>query len=1325
MKGRNKRLLGKILKVTAATAIFASTIGGTFAGKSVIPDLESKAAETDALPMGNITPEMAQKFQGSQANAVATYNSATGTLDYRATTSRIARINIGFPRTTTDIQVGKSYRVYYVIDANSSPTYLVQWASLGPSGGVYFDNMTGLIGTPSGFQLNQYTPPKFGGDQIGLDASNNRNYVMKYDVKVNNLIEGINNHGYLWLIPNGSNHPTNWSVRLKSAHVFELDSGGSPILSNPTINEVKYTDTNVTGTAEPGSTVTIYNGSNQAIGTGTANSNGSYSISIPAQPAGSNVSAGYTIQTPDGQTLRSERVSTTVVGPDLPAAPTINPVTDIDTVVTGTAEPGSTVEIRVNGSVIGMGIAGENGDYSISIPRQDAGTELSVLARNVTGASPEAKITVTATPITIPQLDEVTDHDTSVTGTADPGALVTLTINGTNYTGVADGSGNFTILIPRQDAGTVITAKATLNGKTSETTSTTVSDRTAPSAPTINEPITDQQTEVNGTAEPNSTVVIRVGGVEIGQGVTDASGNYRVSIPAQAAGTVLVAYATDAAGNTSPGTSTTVVSSEIPAPTIDQVTDQDTIVKGKTEPNAKVTVQIPQPGGGTWSREGVADANGNYSVTIPQQAAGTEITVVAEKDGKTAQSSTTVVDATAPDAPVIFPVTDEDTIVRGTAEPFSTVKLYADNIQIGEVQAGSDGSYQFTIPKQSSGTMLSATATDGAGNTSPRGFQEVTGVPVPTPNINPVNNEDTVITGTSVPNATIELRIPQAGGGTLILSGTADANGNWSIQAPAQPAGTVITATATLNGKTSEAATEIVTEAPQKDYSLTVNEDPYIVGTTGALTGTFGADISRVRLFVNGTVVTQATTDQNGNYTFPNAAQFITSADDTIEVVGVDSSYIERNRIPVNVQANFDYALNPDEYHLGDATLTGTHGDDVFRVRLFINGTVVAQAEQDGQGNFVFRNMLQYNLKPTDVVEVVGVDSRYIERNRVTIPLQGSFDYSLSADRYELGDNQLTGIHGSDIFQVRLFINGEVKAQAQKDGQGNFTFPSMNQYGLQPTDTVELVGVDSQFREQNRISVPLEGSWDYSLTANPYVLGEESFGGTYGDDINRVRLLVNGTIVKEAELGQDGSYTFNNLAQYNILPTDMVEVVGIDSQFVERARVQVELSAPKDYSLTADPYTLDGDNLTGTSGTDIAYVRLFVNGEVKKQATPSNGQYSFGAAWELVQEGDTVEVVGVDSSFAERARVQVNVQGTLDYSLTANDFTIGDNTITGTKGENISFVRLFVNGVVKRQASITGGTFSVYAADILPTDKVEIVGVDRHYVERARVTVQE
>jgi|GEM_PF-4895122 len=86
-----------------------------------------------------------------------------------------------------------------------------------------------------------------------------------------------------------------------------------------------------------------------------------------------------------------------------PAKPTVHPVSDKDTVVTGKAEPGSTVVVKKeDGTELGTEKADDNGDFSVTISTtQDVGTVLLVTATDEAGNESETtEVTVTATKVT-------------------------------------------------------------------------------------------------------------------------------------------------------------------------------------------------------------------------------------------------------------------------------------------------------------------------------------------------------------------------------------------------------------------------------------------------------------------------------------------------------------------------------------------------------------------------------------------------------------------------------------------------------------------------------------------------------------------------------------------------------------------------------------------------------------------------------------------------------------------------------------------------------------------------------------------------------------
>ncbi|MCU7701544.1 Ig-like domain-containing protein [Enterococcus gallinarum] len=98
--------------------------------------------------------------------------------------------------------------------------------------------------------------------------------------------------------------------------------------------------------------------------------------------------------------------------------------------------------------------------------------------------------------------------------------------------------------------------------------------------------------------------------------------------------------------------------------------DTDTTVSGKGEPNAPIIIKVgDQPIG-----NGTVDSEGNYSVPIQKQSAGTNIKAVVTKDGLSSEASTTVTKSSLIPT-TISNITTETTQVSGKAEPNATIKL--------------------------------------------------------------------------------------------------------------------------------------------------------------------------------------------------------------------------------------------------------------------------------------------------------------------------------------------------------------------------------------------------------------------------------------------------------------------------------------------------------------------------------------------------------------------------------------------------------------------------------------------------------------------------
>ncbi|HCH7011662.1 TPA: Ig-like domain repeat protein, partial [Pseudomonas aeruginosa] len=311
----------------------------------------------------------------------------------------------------------------------------------------------------------------------------------------------------------------------------------------------------LSGTAEPGSSVTLTDGNGNPIGQTTADANGNWSFT-PSTPLPDGTVVNVVARDAAGNSSPPASVTVDAVAP---ATPTVDPSNG--TTLSGTAEPGATVTLTDgNGNPIGQVTADGSGNWTFtpSTPLPN-GTVVNATATDPSGnASSPASVTVDAVAPATPVVNP--SNGTTLSGTAEPGATVTLTDGNGNPIGqvTADGSGNwsFTPTTPLPN-GTVVNATATdASGNTSAGSSVTV-DSVAPATPVINP---SNGTTLSGTAEPGSSVTLTDGnGNPIGQVTADGSGNWSFTPSTPLAdGTVVNATATDPAGNTSGQGSTTV-----------------------------------------------------------------------------------------------------------------------------------------------------------------------------------------------------------------------------------------------------------------------------------------------------------------------------------------------------------------------------------------------------------------------------------------------------------------------------------------------------------------------------------------------------------------------------------------------------------------------------------------------------------------------------------------------------------------------------------------------------------------------------------------------
>lgn len=324
----------------------------------------------------------------------------------------------------------------------------------------------------------------------------------------------------------------------------------------PNVNPISDKDSKVIGKTEANAKVFVSKGSG-IIGNGQADSNGNFAVVIPVQTVGTTLS----IYVEDLFGNKSGTQTVTVIDKTPPANPSVNPVADNQTSITGKAEPGATVYVKVGSTQIGQGISTSTGTFTISIPKQKVGTILTVYAVDKVGnigASSFVKVIDKTAPNT-PSVDEVKDYDKKVSGKGEVGATVTVK-EGSKVVGAGkvDSYGKYVVQMSSvKRAGTTIYVSLTdIAGNVSGVTKVIVKDKTAPGIPSVNK-VTKRSTTVTGKTEAYATVYLKIGTKIVGSAKANKYGNYTIYIRKQRAGTVMYVYAKDVAGNY--GKSTRVV----------------------------------------------------------------------------------------------------------------------------------------------------------------------------------------------------------------------------------------------------------------------------------------------------------------------------------------------------------------------------------------------------------------------------------------------------------------------------------------------------------------------------------------------------------------------------------------------------------------------------------------------------------------------------------------------------------------------------------------------------------------------------------------------
>jgi hypothetical protein len=165
-------------------------------------------------------------------------------------------------------------------------------------------------------------------------------------------------------------------------------------------------------------------------------------------------------------------------------------------------------------------------------------------------------------------------------------------------------------------------------------------------------------------------------------------------------------------------------------------------------------------------------------------------------------------DDTAPNKPKIQVIDDNDTVIKGTAEPSTLLMAEVDDVYIAEdVVVAENGTFSFKIKPLPAGTTVKVWIQDAYGNKSEVATVKVIDkTPPKTLTVNTISAKSKTVTGKTEAGAIVEVKL----GTKLLGKATADSKGNFKVTIKSQKKGTKLTIVAIDKAKNKKTVSVVV-----------------------------------------------------------------------------------------------------------------------------------------------------------------------------------------------------------------------------------------------------------------------------------------------------------------------------------------------------------------------------------------------------------------------------------------------------------------------------------------------------------------------------------
>ncbi|WP_164905786.1 Ig-like domain-containing protein [Pediococcus acidilactici] len=1051
-------------------------------------------------------------------------------------------------------------------------------------------------------------------------------------------------------------------------------------LNPPTVNQPVYDNaTTLTGKGEPNAEIIITLPTGGTLST-YANENGDFSIAIPAQPAGSEISVSQKV---NGQT--SEVVKVPVQkAPEVIDKPSIDAPHAGSKYVTGTGIAGDTIQIYMPGVggnediLLGTTTVGLDGKWTAQVSGQYNLIEgETIYAVQIKGNSRSDKAytkVLEEIHVDAPVINPIEEGDTVITGTGEPGDEVTVyfddgsgTIIGT-VTVQPDGTWTVDASHSRLVNGNIISAVQTKNNVTSDKYTVAVKAHEELNPPVIND-IMEGDTVITGTGKPGATVTVTYDdGTPIGQPVKvndDGTWSVNASHVNLKAGDKIQAVQSDGDVVSDPANQTVKAHEELNPPVINDIMEGDTVITGTGKPGATVTVTyddgtpIGQPvkvnADGTWS---VNASHVNLKAGDKIQAVQSDGDVVSDPANQTVKAREEL------NPPVINDIMEGDTVITGTGKPGATVTVtYDDGTPIGQpVKVNDDGTWSVNASHVNlkAGDKIQAVQSDGDVVSDPANQTVKAHEELNPPVINDIMEGDTVITGTGKPGATVTVTYDD---GTPIGQPVkVNADGTWSVNASHVnlKAGDKIQAVQSDGDVVSDPANQTV-KAREELNPPVIND---IMEGDTVITGTGKPGATVTVTYDDGTPIGQPVkVNADGTWSV-NASHVNLKAGDKIQAVQSDGDVVSD---PANQTVKAREELNPpviNDIMEGDTVITGTGKPGATVTVTYDDGTPIGQPVKVNDDGTWSVNASHSNLKAGDKIQAVQSDGDVVsDPANQTVKAREELNPPVINDIME-GDTVITGTGKPGATVTVTYDDGTPIGQPVKVNDDGTWSVNASHVNLKAGDKIQAVQSDGDV-----VSDPANQTVKAREELNPPVINDVTAGDTVITGTGKPGATVTVTYDDGTPIGQpvkvnaDGTWSVN-ASHSNLKAGDKIQAVQSDGDVVsdpanQTVKAREELNPPVINDVTAGDTVITG---TGKPGATVTVT--LPNGDPLPSVTvDAEGNWTVDVGDAKLQPGDKVTAVQADGDNVSDPTTQIVQERTAPPEL--GTVTAGDPTISG------------------------------------------------------------